>query len=109
VTNPKRQQRHQNYCVYILTNRRHTVLYIGVTNDLGRRLWEHGVGCRSHSARQCNADKLIHFEAFPDPRTAIAREKHLKRWRRSKKEALVAKSNLGWQDFVSEMWAVKWR
>jgi putative endonuclease len=64
--------RHQNYFVYILTNHRHTVLYIGVTNDLGRRLWEHGVSCRSHFARQYNADKLIHFEAFPDPGSAIA-------------------------------------
>jgi len=50
---------------------------------------------------------LIHFEAFTDPRSAIAREKQLKRWRRSKKEALIAKSNPGWRDLVSEMWAVK--
>jgi putative endonuclease len=99
--------RHQNYFVYILTNHRHTVLYIGVTNDLGRRLWEHGVSCRSHFARQYNADKLIHFEAIPDPGNAIAREKQLKRWRRSKKEALIAKSIPAWRDLVSEMWAVK--
>ena len=83
------------------------MLYIGVTNDLGRRLWEHGVSYRSYFARQYNADKLIHFEAFTDPRSAIAREKQLKRWRRSKKEALIAKSNPGRRDLVSEMWAVK--
>jgi putative endonuclease len=99
--------RHQNYFVYILMNRRHTMLYSGVTNDLGRRLWEHGVSYRSHFTRQYNADKLIHCEAFPDPRSAIAREKQLKRWRRSKKEALTAKSNPGWRDLVSEIWAAK--
>ena len=103
----KLAMQHQNYFLYILTNQRHTVLYIGITNDLGRRLWEHGASRRSHFARQYNTDKLIHFEAFPDPRSAIAREKQLKRWRRSKKEALIAKSNPAWQDLITEMWAVK--
>ena len=99
--------RYQNYFVYILTNQRNTVLYIGVTNDLGRRLGEHGESRRSHFARQYNTDKLIHFEAFPDPLSAITREKQLKRWRRSKKEALIARSNPEWRDLVPEMWAVK--
>ncbi len=98
--------RHQNYFVYILTNQRHTVVYIGITNDLGRRLWEHGASRRTHFARQYNADKLIHFEAFPDPRSAIVREKQLKRWRRSNKETLIAKSNPEWRDLIAEMWAV---
>jgi putative endonuclease len=99
--------RHQNYFVYILTNQRYTVLYIRITNDLGRRLWEHAISRRSHFARQYNTDKMIHFEAFSDPRSAIAREKQLKRWRRSKKEALIARSNPEWRDLVAEMWAVK--
>ena len=103
----KLAMRHQNYFVYILTNQRHTVLYIGITNDLGRRLWEHGVSRRSHFARQYNTNKLIHFEAFSDPRSAIAREKQLKRWRRSKKEALIARSNPEGRDPIAEMWAVK--
>jgi putative endonuclease len=103
----KLAMRQQNDFVDILTNQRHTVLYIGITNDLGRRLWEHGASRRSHFARQYNTDKLIHFEAFPDPRSAIAREKQLKRWRRSKKEALIAKSNPDWRDLITEMWAVK--
>ena len=98
---------HQNYFVYILTNQRNTVLYIGITNDLERRHWEHGVSQRSHFGRRYNADKLIHYEAFPDPATAIAREKQLKSWRRSKKEALIARSNPEWQDLLSEMWAAK--
>jgi putative endonuclease len=83
------------------------VLYIGITNNLERRLWEHRVSGRSHFARQYNANKLIHFEAFSDAVTAIAREKQLKRWRRSKKEELIAWSNPKWRDLISEMWAVK--
>jgi putative endonuclease len=85
--------RYQDYFVYILANQRHTVPYIEVTNGLERRLWEHGETRRTHFARQYNTDKLIHFAAFPDSTSAIAREKKLKRWRRSKKEALIVKSN----------------
>jgi putative endonuclease len=103
----KLAMRHQNYFVYILTNQKHTVPYIGITNDLGRRLWEHGASRRRHFALQYNTDKLIHFEAFPGPKSAIAREKQLKRWRRSKKEALIAKSNPEWRDLIPETWAVK--
>jgi putative endonuclease len=98
---------HQNYFVYILTNQRHTVLYIGITNDLERRLFEHGASGRIHFARQYNTDKLIYFEAYPDPVSAIPREKQLKRWRRSKKEALIAVLNPEWRDLFSEMGSVK--
>jgi putative endonuclease len=52
-------------------------------------------------------NKLIYFEVFSNPRTAIAREKQLKGWRRSKKEALIAISNPEWRDLMAEMWAVK--
>jgi putative endonuclease len=86
--------RHQNYFVYILTNaERHTVLYIGITNDLERRGSEHSPGFGSAFARQYNAHKLVYFEAFPDPISAIAREKQLKRWSRKKKEALIVRTN----------------
>ena len=100
--------RHQNYFVYILTNaNRHTVLYIGVTNSLERRTSEHSLGLGSAFARQYNAHKLIYFEAYPDPRTAIAREKQLKRWSRAKKEALIAKGNPEWQDLFEQMYALR--
>jgi putative endonuclease len=98
----KLAMRHQNYFVYIPTNQRHTVLSVGITNDLGWRLWEHGASRRSHFVRRYNTDKLIHFQEFPDPRSAIA-----KRWRRSKKEALIAKSNPDRRALITEMWAVK--
>src|SRR5215831_7075270 len=99
--------RHQNYFVYILTNAdRHTVMYIGVTNSLERRASEHSLGLGSAFARQYNAHKLIYFEAYPDPTTAIAREKQLKRWSRAKKEALIAKKNPEWRALFDEMYVV---
>jgi putative endonuclease len=97
----------QNYFVYILTNQRHTVLYIGITNSLERRQSQHATSSLRHFARQYNTDKLIHFEVFSNPRTAIAREKQLKSWRRSKKEALIAVSNPEWHDLNLEMLAVQ--
>jgi putative endonuclease len=98
---------HQNYFVYILTNGdRHTVLYIGVTNSLERRVSEHSLGLGSAFARQYNAHKLIYFEAYPDAISAITREKQLKRWRRVKKEALIAQRNPEWRDLFDEMYAV---
>ena len=99
---------HQNYFVYMLTNGdRDTVLYIGITNSLERRLAEHGESNRFHFTRQYNADKLIYFEAYPDPRSAIEREKQLKKWSRVKKEELIAKRNPEWRDLLDEMLATK--
>ena len=100
--------RHQNYFVYMLTNHdRHTVLYIGITNDLERRANQHFLGEGSVFAKQYNAHKLIYYEAYPDPQSAIAREKQLKGWSRKKKEALIAAVNPGWRDLFSEMYTVE--
>jgi putative endonuclease len=100
--------RHQNYFVYILTNAdRHTVPYIGITNNLERRASEHSLGWGSGFARRYNAHKLIYYEAYPDPTNAIAREKQLKRWSRAKKEALIAKRNPEWKDLFDQMYAVR--
>jgi len=100
--------RHQNYFVYILTNaNRHTVLYIGVTNSLERRASEHSLGFGSAFARQYNAHKLIYFEAYLDPTTAIARETQLKRWNRAKKEALIARRDPEWRDLFEQMYTLR--
>ena len=102
-----KDMRHQNYFVYILTNgERHTVLYIGGTNSLERRANEHSLGLGSRFARQYNAHKLIYYETYPDPTSAIAREKQLKKWSRSKKDALIEKRNSHWRDLFDEMFAV---
>jgi putative endonuclease len=99
---------HQNYFVYILINAdRHTVLYIGVTDSLERRVSEHSLGLGSAFARQYNAHKLIYFEAYSDPTSAIAREKQLKRWSRAKKEALIARRNPEWHDLFSQVYALR--
>ena len=96
--------KHQNYFVYILTNDdRHTVLDIGITNDLERRVNEHSLGRGSEFAQQYNTHKLIYFETFSDPANAIEREKQLKNWSRSKKERLVACTNPEWRDLIDEM------
>lgn len=95
-----------SYFVYILTNQRHTVLYIGITNSLERRQSQHAITSRRHFARQYNADKLIYFETFSNPRSAIAREKQLKGWRRSK-EALIAGLNPEWRDLMADMLTVE--
>ncbi len=98
----------QNYFVYMLTNAdRHTVLYIGITNELEHRANEHSLGNGSAFTRKYNAHKLIYFETFPDPESAIAREKQLKNWSRAKKEALIAKQNPEWRDLVLEMHATQ--
>ena len=97
----------QNYYIYILTNDdRHTVLYIGVTNDVERRASEHSLGEGSAFAKQYNAYKLIYIETFSDPSTAIAREKQLKNWTRAKKDALIAKANPEWRDLLLEIFSV---
>jgi putative endonuclease len=98
----------QNYFVYIFTNDdRHTVLYIGVTNNLEQRASDHSLGRGSVFVRQYNAHKLVYFETFPDPESAIAREKQLKRWSRATKEALITKGNPEWRDLFEEKYALK--
>ncbi len=73
------------YYVYIITNKRGTVLYCGVTNDLTRRISEHANASTKSFTKQHNVNRLLYSEAFSDIRCAIAREKQIKGWRREKK------------------------
>ncbi len=82
--------------IYILTNKNKTTLYIGVTNDLQRRLLEHKEGIGSKFTKRYNVHYLVYFEKFEDITLAIAREKQLKRWSRSKKEKLIESVNPEW-------------
>ena len=82
-----------NYVVYILTNQGKTVLYIGSTNNLQRRIVERQRSNLYHFTRRYNVDKLVYTEAFPTRASAVGRERQLKRWRRSKKNALITKLN----------------
>ncbi len=94
------------YCVYILTNWSGRVMYIGVTNDLQRRLYEHRHQMADGFTERYNVHKLVYFEQTGDIRAAIAREKQLKGWSREKKNALVASANPTWRD-LSEDWKAR--
>ncbi len=86
-----------NYYVYILTNWNKTVLYIGVTNNLKRRLKEHEFSFNETSfTAEYKVFYLIYYECFAKIEDAIAREKQLKRWSREKKEVLINKVNPSW-------------
>ena len=87
-----------NYFTYITTNPDKTVLYIGVTNELQRRILEHqeNKGTNNSFAGKYYCYKLIYWERFDFPMDAIDREKQLKRWSRAKKEALISQQNPKW-------------
>jgi putative endonuclease len=92
----------RTYFVYILSNRSKT-LYIGVTNNLKRRVFEHKEGVGSEFAAKYKLDRLVYFERFGGIHRAMAREKQLKGWRRLKKIALIVALNPAWRD-LSESW-----
>ena len=92
--------------MYIFTNTGRTVLYIGVTNDLTRRLYEPstGRGDASKFTGRYQADLLVRFELLPDAAQAIARKKVLKGWSRAKKDALIVSFNPEWKPIDLETW-----
>ena len=93
-----------NYHVYMLTNLARTVLYIGVTSDLEGRLYEHRVAEMPGFTRDYHVNRLVYCEDYPDISAAIAREKQLKGWRRTKKDTLIATLNPAWDDL-----SVRWQ
>lgn len=88
---------HQSF-VYILTNNHHTTLYIGVTNSLIRRTFEHRERLFPGFSKKYNLDKLVYYEMFSDITLAIAREKQLKGGSRKKKLDLINEFNPDWDD-----------
>jgi putative endonuclease len=108
VTNSERSEGpmhsgdHRHYCIYILTNRSKT-LYVGVTNNLLRRVWEHKFGNGSEFCKHYKIDRLVYYESFDDVRNAIDREKQIKGWLRIRKIQLIVSVNPSWSD-LSEGW-----
>ncbi len=90
----------RQYCVYILTNRKRGVLYVGTTGNLIRRLEEHKTHAVHGFTSKYRIDKLVYFEIADDPMTAFSREKQLKRWHREWKIALIEKDNPEWRDLA---------
>jgi putative endonuclease len=86
------------YYVYLLASRRHGTLYLGVTNDLVRRAHEHKTKAIAGFSEKYSVDRLVWFETYDDPTTAITREKALKKWRRDWKIRLIEEQNPEWRD-----------
>ncbi|TSA18268.1 MAG: GIY-YIG nuclease family protein [Betaproteobacteria bacterium] len=91
----------RTYFVYVLASKSRR-LYIGVTNNLERRLYEHKEKLADGFTKRYHIDRLVYFEPTPDVLSAITREKQLKSWRRNKKIALIESANPTWEDLSSE-------
>ena len=87
-----------NYYVYILTNKSNSVLYIGVTNDISRRTFEHSFLESNSFCAKYNVNKLVYVETTSSIYDAISREKQLKKWSRKTKEKLINALNAEWKD-----------
>jgi len=92
----------KQYIVYLLTNKRHTVLYVGITSDMAGRLWQHKQKEAKGFTHKYNVDKLVYYEIFDEAEEAIKREKQIKKYRREKKETLIAKMNPEWNELSVE-------
>ena len=90
----------KEYYAYIMSNHSRT-LYIRVTNDIDRRVWEHKTGAVKGFTSRYRMNKLVHYETFQNVNDAIAREKQLKSWLRRKKVALLEERNPDWDDLNS--------
>ncbi|MDP3671782.1 MAG: GIY-YIG nuclease family protein [Telluria sp.] len=89
--------------VYMLASERYGSLYIGVTSNLIRRVWEHREGVADGFTKKHGIKLLVWFEIHSDIIAAITREKQLKKWRRSWKIALIQKGNPGWRDLYQDV------
>ena len=94
---------YRSYYVYILTNWNHEVMYIGMTNNLTTRLYQHKHKLVEGFTSAYNVNKLVYYEETNDVSVAIAREKEIKKWRREKKDRLVMSKNPEWKD-LSDGW-----
>jgi putative endonuclease len=93
----------QKYFVYIMASKKDGVLYVGITNDLLRRVYEHKQGTIDGFTKKYFTKKLVYFETTSDVKSAIAREKCLKRWKREWKIRLIKESNPEWKDLYNDL------
>ena len=93
----------RSYYVYLLTNWNNKVMYVGVTNDLAHRIYEHKSKLVPGFTEKYQVRKLVYFEETSDVEAALAREKEIKKWRREKKDALVIDRNPEWRDLSEEL------
>jgi putative endonuclease len=93
----------RQFYVYIMTNKRNTVLYTGVTNNIRKRVCEHRQKLVEGFTKKYNLVKLVYYESFGDPDSAIKREKQIKAGSRKKKEDLINSVNEEWQDLYEAL------
>lgn len=93
----------KTYYVYVLASKRNGTLYIGVTNDLSRRMGEHKDGLIAGFTKQYGVKTLVYYELFEDINEAIAREKRLKKYKREWKMNLIQEHNVEWRDLTFEL------
>ncbi|MCK1744890.1 GIY-YIG nuclease family protein [Bradyrhizobium sp. 139] len=91
------------YYVYLLASKKYGTLYIGVTNDIVRRIHEHKSKVVAGFSKRYSIDRLVWFEIYDDPVTAIEREKELKKWRREWKIRLIEEQNPRWIDLYPQI------
>jgi len=97
----RRSDRPKCFYVYIMAGK-NRVLYIGVTNSVTKRVWQHKFGDIEGFTQKYKVNRLVHWESFDDVRNAIAREKELKGWTRAKKVALIEETNPRWKDLAED-------
>ncbi len=90
------------FYVYIMATRQDGPIYIGVTSDLHKRIFEHKTYAIPGFTARYNVDRLVYFEVFENPEAAIAREKQLKKWRRAWKVDMIERDNPEWRDLAEE-------
>ena len=93
----------KQFYIYIMTNKNHTVLYTGITNDIKRRVYEHKQKLVEGFTKRYNVTKLVYFEVFSEAYNAIAREKQIKGGSRQKKLDLINRLNPSWNDLYGEL------
>jgi len=91
------------YCVYILASKRNGTLYVGVTSDPIKRIWEHKNDVVGGFTKKYQVHFLVYYELTPDINSAIKREKQLKKWRRKWKLELIEKKNPNWNDLYQSL------
>lgn len=89
--------------IYILTTRKNTTLYVGVTNDLARRVYEHREGLKEGFTKRYSVTKLVYFESYGRPADAIRRETNIKKWPRAWKIELIESINPNWRDLYEDL------
>jgi len=93
----------KKYYVYILASKRNGTMYIGITSDLIKRIWQHKQKRAEGFTKKYNVSTLVYFEEYSDPKEAIKREKNIKAWQRKWKLGLIEENNPNWEDLYNKI------